>query len=163
MPLGRSPAMGQAQQTRGAVLIVEDDAELRSLTVALLEDEQLDTIQCESAEAALAVMLIGGQHVALIFADIRLRGVMDGIDLAHEVRVRWPLLPVVLTSGHPLERVREFPPGVAYIPKPWQPLNLLVAADEALASLHWAAVGPRYLWRAIADNGVPLSERSQTR
>jgi hypothetical protein len=27
--------MGQAQQTRGAVLIVEDDAELRSLTVAL--------------------------------------------------------------------------------------------------------------------------------
>ena len=125
--------MGQAQQTRGAVLIVEDDAELRSLTVALLEDEQLS----ESAEAALAVMLIGGQHVALIFADIRLRGVMDGIDLAHEIRVRWPLLPVVLTSGHPLdEHMRQFPPGVAYIPKPWQPLNLLVAAEEALASLH---------------------------
>jgi CheY-like chemotaxis protein len=72
--------MGQAQQHR-AVLIVEDDAELRSLTAALLEDEQLDTIECESAEAALAIMLIGGQHVALIFADIRLRGVMDGIDL----------------------------------------------------------------------------------
>jgi CheY-like chemotaxis protein len=112
--------MGQAQQTRGAVLIVEDDAELRSLTVALLENEQLDTIER-----------------ALIFADIRLRGVMDGIDLAHEVRVRWPLLPVVLTSGHPLdEHMRQFPPGVAYIPKPWQPLNLLVAAEEALASLH---------------------------
>jgi hypothetical protein len=29
--------MGQAQQTRGAVLIVEDDAELRRLTVALLK------------------------------------------------------------------------------------------------------------------------------
>jgi CheY-like chemotaxis protein len=94
-------------------------------------------IECESAEAALAVMLIGGQHVALIFADIRLRGVMDGIDLAHEVRVRWPLLPVVLTSGHPLDdHLRQFPPGVAYIPKPWQPLNLLVAAEEALACLH---------------------------
>src|SRR4029077_4636428 len=124
--------MGQAQQTRGAVLIVEDDAELRSLTVALLENEQLDTIECESAEAALAVMLIGGQHVALIFADIRLRGVMDGVDLAHEVRVRWPLLPVVLTSGHPLdEHMRQFPPGVAYIPKPWQPLNLLVGCAFA--------------------------------
>jgi len=77
--------MGQAQQHR-AVLIVEDDAELRSLTAALLEDEQLDTIECESAEAALAIMLIGGQHVALIFADIRLRGVMDGIDLVHPAR-----------------------------------------------------------------------------
>jgi CheY-like chemotaxis protein len=32
--------MGQAQQKRRAVLIVEDDAELRSLTAALFEDEQ---------------------------------------------------------------------------------------------------------------------------
>ena len=64
--------MGQAQQKYRAVLIVEDDAELRSLTAALLKDEEIDTIECESAEAALAVMLIGGQEVAMIFADIRL-------------------------------------------------------------------------------------------
>lgn len=129
--------MEQAEQEHRAILIVEDDAALRSLAVALFEDEQVNTIECESAEAALAVMLIGGQHVALIFADIRLRGVMDGVDLAHEVRLRWPLLPVVLTSGHPLdEHMRQFPPGVAYIPKPWRPLNLLVAAEEALALLH---------------------------
>jgi hypothetical protein len=38
----------------------------------------------------------------MIFADVRLRGVMDGIDL---VKMRWPLLPVILTSGHPRERV----------------------------------------------------------
>src|ERR671919_1588346 len=101
--------MGQEQQKRRAVLIVEDDAELRSLTAALLEDEQLDTIECESAEAALAVMLIGGREVAMIFADVRLRGVMDGIDLAREVKMRWPLLPVILTSGNPWERIREFP------------------------------------------------------
>ena len=126
--------MGQEQQKRRAILVVEDDADLRSLTAALLEEEQLDTIECESAEAALAVMLMGGREVAMIFADIRLRGVMDGIDLAQEVKLRWPLLPVVLTSGHPLERVRELPPGVAYMPKPWQPLNVLVAAEQALAS-----------------------------
>ena len=126
--------MGQVQQKRRAVLIVEDDADLRSLSAALLEEEQLDTIECESAEAALAVMLMGGREVAMIFADIRLRGVMDGIDLAQEVKLRWPLLPVVLTSGHPLERIRELPPGVAYMPKPWQPLNVLVAAEQALAS-----------------------------
>jgi hypothetical protein len=28
----------------------------------------------------------------------------------------------------------ELPPGVAYMPKPWQPLNLLIAAEQALAS-----------------------------
>jgi CheY-like chemotaxis protein len=126
--------MGQAQQKRRAVLIVEDDAELRRLSAALFEDERLDTIECESAEAALAVMLIGGREVAMIFADVRLRGVMDGIDLAWEVRQRWPLLPMVLTSGYPREHVGELPPRVGYMPKPWQPLNVLIAAEEALAS-----------------------------
>ena len=91
--------MGQAQQKHRAVLIVEDDAELRSLTAALLKDEEIDAIECESAEAALAVMLIGGQEVAMIFADIRLPGVMDGVDLSWEVKLRWPLLPIILTSG----------------------------------------------------------------
>ena len=125
--------MGQAQQKHRAVLIVEDDAELRSLTAALLEDEEIDTIECESAEAALAVMLIGGQEVAMIFADIRLPGAMDGVDLSWEVKLRWPLLPIILTSGHPLEHIRELPPGVAYMPKPWQPLNVLIAAEQASA------------------------------
>src|SRR5215510_6116467 len=126
--------MGQAQQKHRAVLIVEDDAELRQLTAAVFEDEKVDTIECESTEAALAVMLIGGREVAMIFADVRLPGTMGGVDLAWEVKLRWPLLPVVLTSGHPLERIRELPPGVAYMPKPWQPLNVLVAAEQALAS-----------------------------
>jgi hypothetical protein len=59
---------------------------------------------------------------------------MDGIDLAREVKMRWLLLSVILTSGHPRERVGELPPGVAYMPKPWQLLNLLIAAHRALAS-----------------------------
>ena len=78
--------MGQEQQRHCAVLIVEDDAELRSLMAALFEDEQVDTIECESAEAALATLLIGGREVAMIFADVRLRGVMDGVGLAWEVK-----------------------------------------------------------------------------
>jgi DNA-binding NtrC family response regulator len=91
--------MGQAQQKRRAALIVEDDAELRSLMVALFKDKQIDTIECESAEAALATLLIGGREIAMIFADVRLRGVMDGIDLAREMKMRWPILPVIFTSG----------------------------------------------------------------
>jgi DNA-binding NtrC family response regulator len=33
-------------------LIVEDDAQLRELTAGLFDDSELDTIECESAEAA---------------------------------------------------------------------------------------------------------------
>ena len=124
--------MGQAQHKNRAVLIVEDDAEVRSLVATLLEDEQLNVIECESAEAALAIMLIGGREVTMILADVRLPGAMDGVDLAWEVKLRWPLLPVILTSGFPCERVGDLPLGVAYMPKPWQPLNALIAAEHAL-------------------------------
>jgi hypothetical protein len=40
---------------------------------------------------------------------------------------------VILTSGHPRERVGKLPPGVAYMPKPWQPLNVLIAAEQAVS------------------------------
>jgi len=126
--------MGQAQHKNRAVLIVEDDAEVRSLVATLLEDEQLNVIECESAEAALAIMLIGEREVTMILADVRLPGAMDGVDLSWEVKLRWPRLPVILTSGFPCERVGDLPLGVAYMPKPWQPLNVLIAAEQALAS-----------------------------
>src|SRR6516165_9504160 len=129
--------MGQAQQKRRAVLIVEDDAELRSLTAALFEDEQVETIECESAEAALATLLIGGREVAMIFADVRLRGVMDGIDLAREVKMRWPLLPVILTSGYPRESGGELPPDVPYMPKP---LAAVQSADRRRTGTDIAAI-----------------------
>src|SRR6266853_72856 len=115
---GRGVNMGQAQENRRAVLIVEDDAELRGFAARLLENGELDTIECESAEAALATMLIRGRDVAMIFADIRLPGVMDGVDLAQEVKMRWPHLTVVVTSGNPGERLEHLPPGVIYMPKP---------------------------------------------
>ena len=74
--------MGQVLAKRRTVLIVEDDADLRSLTAMLLEDEQLETIECESAEAALATMLMRGRDIDMVFADVRLPGAMDGIEQA---------------------------------------------------------------------------------
>jgi CheY-like chemotaxis protein len=127
----RTETMGQTRPHRRTALIVEDDADLRELSAALLEESELDTIECESAEAALATMLLRGQDVAMIFADIRLPGVMDGVDLAREVKLRWPHLTVVLTSGNPGGRLDQLPPGVQYMPKPWQPLNVLMVAERA--------------------------------
>jgi DNA-binding NtrC family response regulator len=134
--LGGGREMGQAQKECRAVLIVEDDAGLREFTAILLEESRLevDIIECESAEAALATMLIRGRDIAMVFADVRLPGVMSGVDLAWEVKIRWPRLPVILTSGHPLKISDELPPGVTYVAKPWQPLSLIVAAQEALVS-----------------------------
>jgi CheY-like chemotaxis protein len=135
--LTRGQIMGQAQPKRRIALIVEDDAELRWITMTVLEQVELDIVECESAEAALATMLLRGQDVTMIFADIRLSGVMDGIDLAREVKMRWPHLTVILTSGNAGERLEHLPLGVDYMPKPWQPLDVLMAAERA----RWSARG----------------------
>src|SRR2546426_12427155 len=110
--------MGRVQSKRRKVLIVEDDSEIRLLTKMVLEESELDIIECESAEAALATMLLRGQDVAMILADILLSGVMDGIDLAREVKMRWPHLVVILTSGNAAQHLKRLPPGVDYMPKP---------------------------------------------
>ena len=58
---------------------------------------------------------------------------MDGIDLAREVKMRWPHLIVLLTSGNASEHL-DLPPGVEYVPKPWKTLDVLTAAKRARAS-----------------------------
>ena len=126
--------MSRVQLKQRIALIVEDDAELRHLTKLVLEESELDIVESESAEAALATMLLRGQDVAMIFADIRLSGVMDGIDLAREVKMRWPHLVVVLTSGNAGEYPEKLPPGVVYMPKPWNPVSILAAAQHAISS-----------------------------
>ena len=126
--------MGLVQSKRWKVLLVEDDSEIRLLTKMVLEESELEVIECESAEAALATMLLRGQDVAMIFADIHLSGEMDGIDLAHEVKMRWPHLVVVLTSGDGSEHLKQMPPGVEYIAKPWQLADVLTAAERARLS-----------------------------
>jgi DNA-binding NtrC family response regulator len=123
--------MGQAQSLSRIALIVEDDVDQRWLTATLLQEIGLETIECDSAEAALATMLLRPREVCMVFADVRLSGPMDGIDLARELKMRWPHLTVVLTSGNPGTRLVHSPPGVEYMPKPWEPHALLVLAERA--------------------------------
>jgi DNA-binding NtrC family response regulator len=123
--------MGTGRLERWSVLIVEDDPDLRTLSAILFEESELEIVECESAEAALAIMLMRGRDVAMIFADVRLSGLMDGFDLAREAKVRWPHLTVVLTSGNPGSRIQALPPGVIYMPKPWESSKVLALADRA--------------------------------
>ena len=58
----------------------------------------------------------------LIFPDVRLRGVMEGIDLARKVKMRCSLLPVILYFGTSARASTNSRP-VSYMSKPLQPLN----------------------------------------
>jgi hypothetical protein len=72
-----------------------------------------------------------GDHVAILFADVRLAGLMDGVDLAHRVKRMWPDVKIVLTSGHPGSRSDTLPEDAVYMPKPWLALDLLIEAEKA--------------------------------
>lgn len=113
-------------------LIVEDDPEVRELAAALLEETELDVVEVASAEAALAYLKIRGGEVAMIFADIRLAGPMDGIQLAKAACTLWPTIRIVLTSGFAGDRLGELPDCVAFMPKPWRGLDVLVEAEKAV-------------------------------
>jgi hypothetical protein len=48
----------------------------------LFEDSDLEIVGCDSAESALATMLLRGRDVVLIFSDVRLPGAIDGLERA---------------------------------------------------------------------------------
>lgn len=113
-------------------LIVEDDATTRALAESLFEPTDLDAVGCDSAEAALDILRERGADVALVFADVRLAGAMDGLQLARAVSTLWPRARMVVTSGRPIERPGDLPGEAVFIPKPWSPRDVLVEAERAI-------------------------------
>ena len=128
-------AMGRiASEAAGAparlALVVEDEPEVRALAEAVLEETELHVVGCDSAEAALAVLQERGGEVALVFADVRLAGRMDGMQLARAVATLWPRARLVVTSGHG-DRHPDLPREAVFIPKPWRASDVLVEAERA--------------------------------
>jgi CheY-like chemotaxis protein len=113
-------------------VVVEPDPDLRGLAAALLEETELSVVECTSAEAAVGVLQVQGEHVVFLFADEHLAGVAGGLKLAEVVLREWPHVHVVLTTERIGEAAGQFPPNVAAILKPWRGLDVLLAAERAL-------------------------------
>jgi two-component system, cell cycle response regulator CpdR len=112
-------------------IVVEQDADERSLVTALLDESEFITIECQSGEAALATLRMHGSDVALLLADQRLAGHMDGAHLAREVKLRRPDLTMVLLSEQTDQDMRSLPEDILILSKPWLPLDVLMIANRA--------------------------------
>ena len=124
--------MDAMQPEPHVALIVEDDPDVRDLAAALLEETDLDVVEVESADAALAYLQERGGEVAMMFADVRLPGDMDGVQLAKAACTLWPTIRIVLTSGDPGAVSEDLPDGVTFMPKPWRGLDVLIEAEKAV-------------------------------
>jgi DNA-binding NtrC family response regulator len=116
---------------RPIALVVEVDHEQRALVAMLLEETDLQVIECDSAEAALAVMAMKGDRMAMVFTDIGLAGRMDGVELAQNLDAHRPDVLVIVTSAQRSKRVDDLPDNVTYLAQPWRPLDVLIAAERA--------------------------------
>ena len=115
---------------RSTALVVENDEMQRTLVSLLLEESEMNVIECESAEAAVLVLEESGDTVSMVFTDVELAGIMDGIELAYLAKERYPDMHVVVTSGAP--RVRRLPDGTMFMAKPWSPIDLLRVAQHEM-------------------------------
>ena len=80
------------------VLVVEDNRDVRALTVKRFERLGYQVVECVTgAEAREA--LKNGLAVDIVFTDIMMPGGLTGIDLGRWVGENRPKLPVILTTG----------------------------------------------------------------
>src|SRR5436305_4151442 len=105
----------------GAILIVDDDSDVRAALSELLEDEGFSVEGAPNGREALARLRQGQVHPAVILLDLMMPG-MDGWDFRSE-QMRDPQLaavPVVIVSasGFSRESIRaQFRPA-GYVAKP---------------------------------------------
>ncbi|MCJ2126173.1 response regulator [Methylobacterium sp. J-077] len=83
--------------SRPTLLVVDDDAEVREVTVIRLSEAGHDVREAASGLQALAA-LEADPCVDLVILDFAMPG-MNGAEAAIEIRKRWPGMPVLFVTG----------------------------------------------------------------
>ena len=134
-PAPRQPNAA-ADATPGAglrVLLVEDNAEVATVTRIRLELLGFEVAMAASGRSALA--LLDAQPYALMVSDIMMPGGMSGIDLVHELRARRVPVPVILVSGYPGAADEARGNGFTVLQKPYDEERLREAVIAALSGI----------------------------
>jgi PAS domain S-box-containing protein len=127
VPRRKVRASGAWQVSGRRVLVVEDQPEVLTTVLHLLEQSGFDATGVMTADEA-AQMLHSGARFDLLFSDIVLPGRLNGLDLAREARVVAPEMRILVTSGFtqqskPLTDVIEA--GAAFLAKPYKRQELV--------------------------------------
>ncbi|MEQ1613290.1 MAG: PAS domain S-box protein [Hyphomicrobiaceae bacterium] len=94
------------------VLVVEDNASVRRVTVSQLEALGYRTVQAMDGPSALEVFhAVGDGKIDLVLTDISMPGGMSGIELLKRIREASPTQRALLTTGYPI-----MPPDQSVVP-----------------------------------------------
>src|SRR5580693_4839784 len=123
---------GKLCMSKGSILVVDDESEIREGLELLLNTEGYSTSSAESGEAGLA--MLEEKPFDLVLLDVSLPD-RNGLDLLREIRRRDPNLSVVLITAYgSIDMARAaFKSGAQdYITKPWSNDELLVQVAQAV-------------------------------
>jgi DNA-binding NtrC family response regulator len=131
------------QRKSPVVLVVDDDEDVLTLAVTVIEDCGYQVIQCRDGRQATDVLRIHCDAIDLLFTDIVMPG-MNGFDLADTAKRLCPALKVLYTTGFagvPMPSAAKRHGKI--IPKPWRPDDLCREIDAALKDDGGSGAGER--------------------
>lgn len=120
--------------TSATILLVEDDALVRSTARRLLERKGYRVVEAESGEAAIAIASAADASFDLVLTDIVMPG-LSGPDLARLLLERRPALRILLMSGYAEDSLVQHGVGIeidGYLRKPFTIDSLTTSVREAL-------------------------------
>ncbi len=123
------------------VLVVEDDAAVRSGVVDMLVGLNYRVLQADSADAALAI-LASGAVVDLLFTDVVMPGQIKTREFVREAQTRLPNMAVLYTSGYTENAIihdGRLDEGVLLLSKPYRQDDLARKIRTALGKRPGAA------------------------
>lgn len=134
-PAHAVPARPPAEPNGLTVLVVDDEEQVRALTVRILSRFGYRVLEASGVEIAMSILDQRESEIDLVLSDVAMPG-LSGKDLFRAISETRPGLPVVFMSGYalgvyaPEGLVEE---GVKMLPKPFGQEDLLDFVTEALA------------------------------
>ena len=140
------PAAGGSE----TILVVEDQAAVRSFTIMVLKQYGYCVIEASDGDEAISLAARYPGDIHLLLTDVVLPG-MNGKELSGRLKEVLPNLKVLFTSGYTANVIAHrgvLEPGVAFLHKPFSP-------DELAAKVREALTGP-------SEPAGPVTDASET-
>ena len=118
----------------GAILVIEDDPDMRELLRLLLHEEGYVVTVASDGPAALDMVVRGTSRPGLVLADYNLPGGMTGLQAAAKLQEVLPGVPVVILTGDiSADTLRDVAKqGCMQLNKPMKPDDLLQMVQDLL-------------------------------
>ena len=129
-PIAPAPAQVEAA---GTVLLVEDNPDIAEVAAEYLGQLGYRVRSVANVRGALAELRLD-PTVDLVFSDIVMPGGKSGLDLADEIRERFPDIPVLLATGYSASAQNAVARGIVVLQKPYDLESLRRQIQEAIAS-----------------------------